>query len=69
MSARRAGSVGSGGWGLPVATEQNLQFRVQMLPRISTVAVPRPQHSPRLGQLAFVQIVSSPSDSSVSRVC
>jgi hypothetical protein len=69
MSASRAGSVGSGGWGLPVATEQNPQLRVQTLPRIRTVAVPRPQHSPRFGQLAFVQIVSSPSDASVSQVC
>ena len=35
------------------ATEQKPQFRVQMLPRIKTVAVPLFQHSPRFGQFAL----------------
>jgi hypothetical protein len=44
ISAKRNGSDGSGGAGLPVATEQNLQFLVQILPKIKTVAVPLDQH-------------------------
>ena len=67
-SAILCGSVLSSGNGVPSATEQNLQFRVQILPRISTVAVPRDQHSPLLGQFAFVQIVSNPSFSMVELV-
>ena len=45
-STNRAGSVGSGGSVLPADTEQNPQFRVQILPRIKTVAVPLALHSP-----------------------
>jgi len=57
ISASRCGSVESGGWGLPFSTEQNLQLRVQILPKISTVAVPLCQHWPRFGQLALLQMV------------
>jgi hypothetical protein len=38
---------------------QKLQERVQMLPKIITVAVPRDQHSPRLGHWALWQTVWS----------
>ena len=62
ISAILAGSEGSGGSGLPQVTEQNLQFRVQMLPRIRTVAVPLDQHWPRLGQLALWHIVFMPRE-------
>jgi hypothetical protein len=51
------GSSGSGGFGLPVATPQNLQLRVQISPKIINVAVPLFQHSPILGQLPLVQMV------------
>ena len=54
---QHAGSVGSGGAGLPAATEQKRQLRVQISPKIKTVAVPRAQHSPRFGQLAWIQMV------------
>jgi hypothetical protein len=54
----RIGSLGSGGSGLPKETEQNPQFLVQTFPRISTVAVPLSQHSPRFGQFALLHIVS-----------
>src|ERR1700751_5009237 len=55
--ATRLGSSQSAGFGLPVATAQKPQERVQMLPRIINVAVPAPQHSPMLGQLPLSQIV------------
>ena len=45
------------GSGRPVATAQNPQERVQILPSIINVAVPSPQHSPILGQLPLSQIV------------
>ena len=43
----------------PVCTPQNLQALVQTPPRIRNVAVPLPQHSPRLGHRASVQTVWS----------
>jgi hypothetical protein len=55
--ATRDGSVGSRGSGVPLGTEQNLQFLVHMFPRMRTVAVPRDQHWPRLGQFALEQMV------------
>jgi hypothetical protein len=66
ISATLAGSVGSGGAGLPAGMEQNLQLRVQILPSIRTVAVPLAQHWPRLGQFALLQIVCRWSD---FRIC
>ena len=69
ISAKRDGSVWSGGSGLPAATEQNLQFRVQMLPNIKTVAVPLAQHSPRLGQFALLHIVCRPRELRTFSVC
>src|ERR1017187_7719142 len=47
-SATRAGSPRSSSVGRPVCTAQKPQERVQMLPRIITVAVPPDQHSPRV---------------------
>ena len=58
-SATRAGSPRSSSVGRPVSIAQKLQERVQMLPRIITVAVPRDQHSPRLGHCALWQTVCS----------
>ena len=43
----------------PILTLQNLHERVQMSPISRKVAVPRPQHSPRLGQNASSQTVCS----------
>ena len=57
--ATRFGSSVSTASGLPVATAQKEQERVQMLPNIIKVAVPAPQHSPILGQLPLSQIVCS----------
>ena len=45
--------------GLAVATLQKAQARVQMSPRIITVACLRAQHSPILGQAASSQTVCS----------
>jgi hypothetical protein len=56
-SASLKGSSGSGGAGFPVLTPQNLQFRVQISPRIMNVAVPLLQHSPILGQFPLEQMV------------
>ena len=58
-SATRAGSPRSSSVGLPVWIAQKLQDRVQMLPRIITVAVPRDQHSPRFGHCALWHTVWS----------
>src|SRR6188508_2528813 len=58
-SATLCGSSQSTASGLPVATAQNPQLLVQILPRIIKVAVPAPQHSPILGQLPLSQIVCS----------
>ena len=54
-----SGSAASRGSGLPVATLQNEQARVQMPPRIMNVACFWLQHSPMLGQLASSQTVWS----------
>ena len=59
MSARLSGSCGLTAPGLPVATLQKAQARVQMSPRIITVACLRAQHSPILGQAASSQTVCS----------
>src|SRR6188768_4085407 len=42
--ATRFGSSQSAGFGLPVATAQKPQERVQIFPNIINVAVPAPQH-------------------------
>src|SRR5512134_709178 len=47
---RFSGSSASSGCGLPWATSQNGQRRVQMSPMIMKVAVPPAKHSPRFGQ-------------------
>ena len=56
-SATRCGSSQSTGNGLPVATAQKPQLRVQIFPNIINVAVPSPQHSPMFGQLPLSQMV------------
>src|SRR6202012_2154182 len=56
-AATRLGSSVSTASGRPVATAQNEQERVQILPSIIKVAVPAPQHSPILGQLPLAQMV------------
>src|SRR5689334_2289024 len=58
-SATRCGSSQSTSKGLPVATLQKPQLRVQILPSIMNVAVPSPQHSPIFGQLPLSQMVCS----------
>src|SRR5665213_3560933 len=58
-SATFSGSAKSTADGLPVATAQNPQERVQTFPRIIKVAVPAPQHSPIFGQFPLSQIVWS----------
>src|SRR5690606_13676410 len=58
-SATRLGSSVSYSGGLPVATAQKEQERVQTFPKIIKVAVPAPQHSPILGQLPLSQMVWS----------
>src|ERR1700760_4976322 len=65
-SATRCGSSQSTGSGRPVATAQNVQLRVQTLPRIIKVAVPAPQHSPMFGQLPLWQIVCSLYSSTIA---
>ncbi|MCY1538378.1 hypothetical protein D9M68_739140 [compost metagenome] len=55
--ATRLGSSVSTARGLPVATAQKEQERVQMFPKIMNVAVPAPQHSPMLGQFPLSQMV------------
>ena len=59
-AATRSGSVGSSGAGLPVATLQKPQARVQISPMIIMVAWDFSQHSPMLGQPASSQTVTSP---------
>jgi hypothetical protein len=51
-SATCSGSIGSTGLGMPVLTLQNAQARVQVSPRIITVACFLVQHSPMFGQAA-----------------
>ncbi len=66
-SATLLGSSGSTmPLGFPVSTAQNLQARVQMLPKIITVRVPWLQHSPTLGQRASWQTVWSLSSFTVA---
>ena len=67
-SATRAGSPRSNSVGRPVWIAQKLQERVQMLPRIMTVAVPRDQHSPMFGHCALWQTVWSLLSSTSRRV-
>ena len=50
VSANLRGSSGSGGKGLPCATSQKGQRRVQIAPRIIKVAVPWLKHSCKFGQ-------------------
>ena len=59
-SARCAGSFGSTASGIPVLTLQKAQARVQVSPRIITVACFWVQHSPMLGQAASSQTVCNP---------
>src|SRR6185437_15810591 len=68
-SATRCGSSQSTGSGLPVATAQKPQLRVQTFPRIIKVAVPSPQHSPIFGQLPLSQMVCSLWVSTRPRTC
>ncbi len=65
-AATRAGSAGSGGDGIPEATLQNAHPREQTSPRMRTVAVPSPQHSPTFGQRASRQTVTRPCLRTVS---
>ncbi len=67
-SARRRGSSGSYGAGVPWATAQYAQFRVQTSPRIMNVAVRWSQHSPMLGQCASSQTVLSLSSRIICRM-
>ena len=67
-SATRAGSVGSSGLGLPVATLQKAQARVQTSPMIIMVAWLFDQHSPMLGHAASSQTVTRPWAFTMSRV-
>jgi hypothetical protein len=59
-SARWRGSSGSIARGSPVLTLQKAQARVQVSPRIITVAWRWVQHSPMLGQAASSHTVCSP---------
>ena len=56
-SATLGGSAKSSSVGFPVWIAQKVQARVQILPRIIRVAVPRDQHSPILGHWALWQTV------------
>jgi len=56
-SATRRGSSSSFHSGRPVLTAQKPQARVQVSPRIMTVAVRCSQHSPMLGHMASSQTV------------
>src|SRR5690606_13159994 len=58
-SATRSGSCQSIGDGRPVLMSQKPQERVQVSPSMRNVAVPLPQHSPRLGHMASSQTVCS----------
>ena len=57
--ARRTGSPRSRAAGVPWATAQYVQFRVQTSPRIMKVAARCSQHSPMLGQCASSHTVWS----------
>ena len=58
-SASCPGSSWSSSFGLPCATSQNGQRRVQISPMIINVAVPCEKHSGKLGQLASSQTDAS----------
>ncbi len=60
--------MGSSGSGLPVATLQKAQARVQVSPMIIMVAWLLDQHSPMFGQAASSQTVTSPWLFTISRV-
>ncbi len=66
--ATRPGSKASSVCGLPVATLQKVQPRVQISPMIIMVAWPWLQHSPTLGQPASSQTVTSFCARMMSRV-
>ena len=66
--ATLVGSKGSSAPGLPVATLQKLQARVQISPMIIMVAWPLAQHSPMLGQAASSQTVCSELSRTILRV-
>jgi hypothetical protein len=59
VDATRRGSSRSSSVGIPCATPQYLQARVQTSPRIMNVAVPASQHSPMFGQPASSHTVCS----------
>jgi hypothetical protein len=59
---------GSSGFGLPVATLQKAQARVQISPMIIMVACLTVQHSPMFGQAASSQTVVRPCERTMSRV-
>ena len=67
-SARCAGSLGSTASGIPVLTLQKAQARVQVSPRIITVACFWVQHSPMFGQAASSQTVCRPFSRNSRRV-
>jgi hypothetical protein len=66
--ATRPGSKASSACGLPVATLQKVQPRVQISPMIIMVAWPWDQHSPTFGQPASSQTVTSFFSRRMSRV-
>ena len=66
-SATRAGSPRSSSVGRPVWMAQKVHERVQILPRIMTVAVPRDQHSPMFGHWALLHTVCRSFVSTISR--
>ena len=63
-----SGSAMSSAFGLPVATLQKAQARVQISPMIMKVACFLSQHSPIFGQPASSQTVTSLCDFTISRV-
>jgi NAD(P)-dependent dehydrogenase (short-subunit alcohol dehydrogenase family) len=67
-SPTRSGSVASSGSGLPVATLQKAQARVQTSPMIIMVAWLLSQHSPMFGQAASSQTVTRPCSRTTARV-
>ena len=66
--ATLVGSKGLSAPGLPVATLQKVQARVQTSPMIIMVACFFDQHSPILGQPASSHTVESDSERMISRV-
>ena len=66
--ATLSGSFGSSAVGMPVATLQKAQARVQISPMIMKVACFLSQHSPMFGQPASSQTVTRLCDFTISRV-